>query len=127
VTFRWKDYAKQNLPAATTLHATEFIRRFLLHVLPKGLVRIRHYGFLANRCRRQKIALCRSLLQAAPITPSKPPNDSPAAEREAKPSDRCPVCKVGRLKLIEILLPHTPALARSISRLVVAVLEANTS
>jgi len=55
VTFRWKDYAKQNQPALMTLDATEFIRRFLLHVLPKGLVRIRHFGFLANRCRHQKI------------------------------------------------------------------------
>jgi hypothetical protein len=123
VTFRWKNYAKQNQPATMTLHATEFIRRFLLHVLPKGLVRIRHYGFLANRCRRQKISLCRRLLAAAPIKPSKPPNDSPAAEREAKPFDRCPVCKVGRLKLIEILSPHSPAL----SPLVVAVLQENTS
>jgi Putative transposase/Transposase zinc-binding domain len=123
VTFRWKNYAKQNQPAMMTLHATEFIRRFLLHVLPKGLVRIRHYGFLANRCRRHKISLCRRLLEAAPITPSKPPNDSPPAEREAKPFDRCPICKVGRLKLIEILFPHSPAL----SSLVVAVLKENTS
>ena len=60
VTFRWKDYAHGNQPAMMTLQATEFIRRFLLHVLPKGLVRIRHFGFLANRCRRQKISLCLS-------------------------------------------------------------------
>ena len=48
-----------------TLQATEFIRRFLLHVLPKGLVRIRHFGFLANRCRRQKISQWRKLLNVA--------------------------------------------------------------
>ena len=65
VTFRWKNYAQRNQPAMMTLPATEFIRRFLLHVLPKGLVRIRHYGFLANRCRRQKISQCRKLLEAA--------------------------------------------------------------
>ena len=128
VTFRWKNYAQQNQPAMMTLPATEFIRRFLLHVLPKGLVRIRHYGFLANRCRRQKISQCRRLLEAAaPITPSKPANDSPTAEQEAKPFDRCPVCKVGHLQLIEVLLPHTSPSARSISWSLVAVLEANTS
>ena len=48
-----------------TLEAAEFIGRFLLHVLPKGLVRIRHFGFLANRCRRQKISHCRKLLDPA--------------------------------------------------------------
>ena len=65
VTFRWKDYAQRNKPAMMTLQATEFIRRFLLHVLPKGLVRIRHFGFLANRCRRKNISLCRKLLDVA--------------------------------------------------------------
>src|SRR6201993_1030705 len=65
VAFRWKDYAKQNQPSMMTLPVTEFIRRFLLHVLPKGLVRIRHFGFLANRCRHQKISLCLRLLDVA--------------------------------------------------------------
>ena len=46
----------------TTLEAVEFIRRFLLHVLPKGFMRIRHYGFLANRCKRENLAKCRQLL-----------------------------------------------------------------
>ena len=75
VTFRWKDYAHGNQPAMMTLQATEFIRRFLLHVLPKGLVRIRHFGFLANRCRRQKISLCRKLLDVA--LPTKPQGSNP--------------------------------------------------
>ena len=62
VTFRWKDYAQGGQPAIMTLQATEFIRRFLLHVLPRGFVRIRHFGFLANRCRQQRLQLCRKLL-----------------------------------------------------------------
>ena len=130
VTFRWKDYAHGNQPAMMTLQATEFIRRFLLHVLPKGLVRIRHFGFLANRCRRQKISLCRKLLDVAlPTKPqgSNPRDDSLTTEQEAKPIDRCPVCKVGRLRLVEILLPEAPMVASHVSPLVVAVLETDTS
>ena len=113
-----------------TLQATEFIRRFLLHVLPKGLVRIRHFGLLANRFRRQKISLCRKLLDVAlPTKPqgSNPREDSPAAEQETKPIDRCPVCKVGLLRLVEILLPQAPVVTGRVSRLVVAVLQTDTS
>ena len=62
VTFRWKDYAHGGKQRKMTLAAEEFIRRFLLHVLPKGFVRIRHYGWMANRCRRERAALCRALL-----------------------------------------------------------------
>jgi Putative transposase/Transposase zinc-binding domain len=130
VTFRWKDYAHGNQPAMMTLQATEFIRRFLLHVLPKGLVRIRHFGFLANRCRRQKISLCRRLLSVAvPIKPQgcNPAEDSPAAEQEAKPIDRCPLCKVGRLSPVELLLPQATMAAGLVSRLAVAVVEMDTS
>jgi hypothetical protein len=130
VTFRWKDYAHGNQPAMMTLQATEFMRRFLFHVLPKGLVRIRHFGFLANRCRRQKISLCRRLLKLAlPIKPqgSNPRDDSLAAEQDSKPIDRCPVCKVGRVRLVEVLLPQAPAVAGRDSRLVIAVLETDTS
>jgi hypothetical protein len=64
VTFAWKDYADGSQSKMMTLGAVEFIRRFLLHVLPSGLVRIRHFGFLANRKRKQKLALCRALLPA---------------------------------------------------------------
>ena len=66
VTFRWKDYAHGGKKRKMTLAAEEFIRRFLLHVLPKGLVRIRHYGWMANRCRRERAAACRALLAAPP-------------------------------------------------------------
>jgi predicted Zn-ribbon and HTH transcriptional regulator len=62
VTFRWKDYARGGKQGQMMLAATEFLRRFFLHVLPKGFVRIRHYGFLANRFRVSRLALCRQLL-----------------------------------------------------------------
>jgi Putative transposase len=55
VTFRWKNYARGGEPATMTLQAEEFIRRFLLHVLPTGFVKIRHCGFLANRGRRDNV------------------------------------------------------------------------
>jgi hypothetical protein len=58
VSFDWKDYADHSRRKTMTLDAVEFIRRFLLHVLPSGLVRIRHFGFLANRVRRQKLHQC---------------------------------------------------------------------
>ena len=75
VTFRWRDYAHGNRQRIMTLDATEFLRRFFLHVLPKGFVRIRHFGPLANRFRRQSLTLARKLLNVdgqdalpAPIT-----------------------------------------------------------
>jgi len=62
VTFRWKDYAHGGKQGQMTLGATEFLRRFFLHVLPKSFVRIRHFGLLANRFRASHLALCRQLL-----------------------------------------------------------------
>lgn len=74
VTFEYKDYADGNKSKVMTLEATEFIRRFLLHILPSGFVRIRQFGFLANRSRGKKLALCRELLGAPP-----PPVDAAVA------------------------------------------------
>jgi hypothetical protein len=68
VTFRWKDYAHGSKQGQMTLAATEFLRRFFLHVLPKGFVRIRHFGFLANRFRTSRLALGRQLLAAGGST-----------------------------------------------------------
>jgi len=70
VTFRWKDYAHGSQTRQMTLMATEFLRRFFLHVLPKGFVRIRHFGFLANRFRAARAKLCRQLLANAPLPPA---------------------------------------------------------
>ena len=71
VTFRYKDYRHDAQQKTMTLEAEEFIRRFLLHVLPEGFQRIRYYGFLANRYREQKLARCRELLDMpAPEPPA---------------------------------------------------------
>ena len=66
VTFRWKDYAHKSKQKLMTLTAEEFLRRFLLHTLPRGFVRIRFCGFLANRCRGAALPVCQALLKADP-------------------------------------------------------------
>jgi hypothetical protein len=96
VTFLWKDYADGSQRKVMTLAATEFIRRFLLHILPAGFVRIRQYGFLANRARKEKLALCRTLLNAVSVATAAEP-------REDKPKEkRCPVCATGHMILIQV-------------------------
>lgn len=72
VRFRWKDYAHGGQQKVMTLAATEFLRRFLLHVLPQGFVRIRHFGFLANRFRTDTLVLCRQLLACGPPAAAMP-------------------------------------------------------
>ena len=72
VTFRWKDYAHGSKKRKMTVTAHEFLQRFLLHVLPKGFVRIRFFGFLANRRRRTELAQCQQLLAALPEPRSRP-------------------------------------------------------
>ncbi len=89
VTFRWKDYRRHGKSKLMTLGADEFIRRFLLHTLPDGFHRIRHYGFLANRHRAEKLALCRMLLDAPPPVPAAERSDDAVPLR---PLDRCPCC-----------------------------------
>jgi Putative transposase len=69
VTFRWKDYAHGSKQRKMTLQSTEFLRRFAQHILPRGFVRIRQYGFLANRCRAANLALARQLLAITPKAP----------------------------------------------------------
>jgi putative transposase/transposase-like zinc-binding protein len=95
VTFRWKDYAHGNQKRLMTLPAEEFLRRFLLHALPRGFVRIRSFGFLANRRRNTLLPLCRSLLNAP--SPEMPP------EADGKPALwRCPQCG-GPMAVVERL------------------------
>jgi hypothetical protein len=72
IIFRWKDYRQHHKHKQMTLTPVEFIRRFLLHVLPSGFQRIRHFGFLGNRYRQAKLALCRQLLAMAPSPPPPP-------------------------------------------------------
>lgn len=89
-----------------TLDAVEFIRRFLLHVLPSGLVRIRHFGFLANRVRKQKLTQCRALLAASAAPMPIDPDDSTTSVDDPH---ACPICKRGRLIVIEVLGVQTAA------------------
>jgi hypothetical protein len=112
VSFRWKDYRDHDSCKTMTLEAHEFIRRFLLHVLPGGFQRIRHYGFLANRVRQAKLAQCRELLGApAPSTPS--PQERPdyrdVYETLTGTSLRaCPACREGHMVQIMILPTIAP-------------------
>ena len=103
VTFRWKDYREegQTKSKAMTLTAGEFIRRFLLHVLPDGFNRIRHYGLFANGHRADKLALCRRLLNA-PRGDFERANSDHVDDDEAAPIEPppCPCCG-GRMKLVE--------------------------
>ncbi len=89
VTFRWKDYAHKGKQRMMTLTANEFLRRFLLHVLPRRFVRIRFFGFLANRRRKEYLPLCQRLLQTSP-PPAAP--TSTATEPEPAGGVRCPHC-----------------------------------
>ena len=107
VTFGWKDYAHGNQQRTMTLDSVEFIRRFLLHVLPSGFMRIRYYGFLANRHRAEKIELARTLLaeQASSTNnepeSSEPPPPQPDSTGQAVDDfDICPKCKQGRLVIV---------------------------
>jgi Putative transposase len=81
------------------LAAEEFIRRFLLHVLPKGLVRIRHYGWMANRCRGERAALCRALLEAESAGPVM------ATATDPTRGSRCPLCG-GVIEVVEMIVPR---------------------
>src|SRR5215469_1364052 len=94
VTFRWKDYAQGNHKRMLTLSAEEFLRRFLLHVLPRGFVRIRSFGLLANRRRALLLPLCQHLLsQQTQTRPSLVSTSSTSA------AFRCPLCATPMLRL----------------------------
>jgi len=99
VAFRWKDYAHGNKGRRMTVTAEEFLRRFLLHTLPRGFIRIRSFGFLANRRRTARLALCRRLLEANRPLPSLPPA---TAEQPTRGSWTCPLCG-GPMVVIERL------------------------
>jgi hypothetical protein len=108
VRFRWKDYANGNRQRTMTLDAVEFLRRFLLHVLPRRFMRIRYYGFLANRHRKEKVALCRKLLglpEETSTSTSETPEETTEESTDSESSTLCPVCKKGRMLEIETLRP----------------------
>ena len=115
VRFRWKDYAHGGKPGTMTLAAVEFVRRFLMHVLPTGFVRVRHYGVLANRHRREKLARCRELLgmtvtpQADTATSDPGPIPPPVQEATVTPTRVCPRCGAGRMVVVAEFPPMPPA------------------
>ncbi len=105
VSFLWKDY-RDGQQKTLSLAAAEFIRRFLLHVLPNRFQRIRYYGFLGNRHREEKLALCRRLLNMppAPRPAQVAPDYRDRCEQLTGVSLRqCPICRSGAMRVIEIL------------------------
>jgi len=114
--FRWKDYRNGNHVGTMALTAEEFIRRFLLHVLPEGFQRIRYYGFLCNRYREQKLTRCRELLAMA-TQPSSPDSrsDDYRDQYEAVAGSslkECPACHHGHMIAVDVIpkssTPHRP-------------------
>jgi hypothetical protein len=109
VHFRWKDYTDSDRVKLMALEAAEFIRRFLLHIVPDRFVRIRHFGLLANRTRAAKPARCRQLLPALPVAALALPESVASLMLRLTGIDieRCPLCRVGRRLIAAILAPTT--------------------
>jgi hypothetical protein len=109
VFFRWKDYAQGNQHKVMALEAVEFIRRFLLHVVPAGFVRIRHYGLMGNRVRAANLARCRALLGMGQGGGSdgaaSPPEPQRSNQAEERTRTRCPVCGQGHMVRVGKLEP----------------------
>ncbi len=114
VTFRYKAYAHGHRWRRMTLTANEFLRRFMQHVLPRGLVRIRSFGLLANRVRDEQLALCRQLLQAPdPVAPASP-GQLRSLSLPGDDARRCPHCGQGVLELVSrTLRPRVAELVAS--------------
>lgn len=104
VTFRWKDYAHGGKQRKMTLLGTEFLRRFFLHVLPKGFVRIRHFGFLSNPRRTSQLALCRQLLAMVPPQQSGWSNAGDSSSTWHCPRCGAAMAVVQRLTAVEVSL-----------------------
>lgn len=115
VRFHWRDYRDHNRRKTMQVSAEEFIRRFLIHVLPDRFHRMRYYGFLSNRHRKQKLARCRQLLQV-PIPDSEPDGTEQPKDYRDRYEEltgvslrRCPVCQEGRMLEVGILPAAAPA------------------
>jgi hypothetical protein len=115
VRFRYKDYRHENQKKIMTVSADEFIRRFLLHVLPDGFQRIRYYGFLGNRYRKQKLARCRQILGMNSAEESAEPSKSQTDYRDRYQEltgislRLCPVCHRGRMIRVGLFAPVSPS------------------
>jgi hypothetical protein len=106
VSFRWRDYANASAPRLMTLDGHEFIRRFLLRSLPDGFHRIRHYGFLANGCRRTRLATIRQLLPGVRAAPVEPVATAILARSGRFDPTVCPCC--GGALRVTAALPRWP-------------------
>ena len=121
VTFRWKDYRIKGRDRlkTMTLESGEFIRRFLLHVLPSGFHRIRHYGLFASAVRARNGERARQLLcpsSVAPVAPERPPDEVDGDAEDVSPARRCPCCG-GRMIIVETFEGVRPAQSPSPSRI----------
>ncbi len=106
VRFRWRDYRDDNRNKVMTLPAEEFLRRFLLHVWPSGFMRIRHFGLLANRHRKDKLERCRALLAVPPPLEKAPESVAALVERlTGKDLTLCPFCEQGTMRNTGPLAP----------------------
>jgi hypothetical protein len=114
VRFTWKDYADHHATKEMTLSAEEFLRRFLLHVLPRGFMRIRHYGVVANRHREHKLRRCREILgvplilrqqEPLPISERDAPRDVSDEPNTERPLPPCHLCGAP-MRVVEILAPR---------------------
>jgi hypothetical protein len=116
VTFRFKDHKRGGKLRTQTLDAIEFLRRYCLHILPKGLHKIRYFGFLANRHRQKKLTHCRTLLGQsanARVTTAMAvgagTSEPDRKDLRLEPGDACPVCHQGRMQLVETYHRHRGA------------------
>jgi hypothetical protein len=114
VTFRWRDSAHQNQQKLMTLSLDEFLRRFLLHLLPKGFVRIRNFGFLANRQRANLLPLCFAALASSPSPdpPQASANNEPSGDLRLCPYCGAPMVIIERLAAASIQLRSPPLLLK---------------
>jgi len=114
VTFNYRNRGHNDKLKAMTLGADEFIRRFLLHVLPLSFVRIRHFGFLANRSKRLGLSACRKLLDLAPALPVSPKKNSRELLLQATGIDlsKCPLCKKGVMRIVSHILSAHPSISK---------------
>jgi Putative transposase/Transposase zinc-binding domain len=118
VSFTWKDYADGNKHKTMTLSIEEFIRRFLLHVIPKGFVRIRHYGFLSNHSKKEAFTRCMKALGKNPVVREEKPSHhwrDIAIRLTGKDPTICPVCNQGHMKTYREIPRSSPPMTHDVA------------
>jgi hypothetical protein len=116
VAFKYKDYRDGNKQKLMTLGASEFLRRFCLHILPHRFVKIRHYGFLSSRRKSTELPVLQGKeIEAKPLEPTQKPNRKPKLSWQEVCRQRlnfdpevCPCCQTGKMRTIETILPRSP-------------------